>query len=124
MKIVEKSNDRTTLRVHREELRAFLGAIGEAFEVVERPVFETRMGATAADVRRIEDELAIVYRKKGRRKKICVSEQELVTIRNALTASLELDDWEFPIRMGFTKAEVRSILAEVSDIVTCGVLTR
>lgn len=119
MKIVDKANERTTLLVDQEELRAVHGAFRESLEMVESCVFEARMEATETEVRRIRDEFDLVYRKRGRRKKISVSQQELVTIRNALTACLEIEDWEFPTRMGFTKPEVSNVLAEISALVPC-----
>ena len=74
------------------------------------------MEVTEAEARRIRDEFHLVYRRRGRRKKISVSEQDLVAIRNAIAACLEIEDWEFHPRMGFTKAEVRDVLAEINKI--------
>ena len=117
MKIIDSASNGTTLSVEQEELRAIKCSLGEAIEVIEPCTFETRMGVTAEEVRRLTKELTVVYRKRGRRKEFFVSNDELATIRNGLRASLEIEDWEFPIRMGFAKAEVRNVLAEVSDLV-------
>ena len=118
MKIVEKAGEKTTLLFDQEELRAVHGALRESLEVVESCVFESRMEASEAEVTRIMGEFGLVHRRWGRRKRVSVSEEELVAIRNALTASLEIEDWEFPTRMGFTKEEVRKLLAEVSALVS------
>ena len=76
------------------------------------------MGLSTAEVRRLRDEFDLVYRRRGRRTKISVTDQELTTIRNAIRAALEIEDWEFHPRMGFTKTEVRSVLAEVCRFVS------
>ena len=117
MKVIKNESEDKTLSVEQEELRAILCSLGESIQVIEPSAFATQMGAEKDEVRRLIDDLHLVYRKWGRRKKILVNNQELATIGNGLTASLEIEDWEFETRMGFTKAEVRSILAEVSGLV-------
>ena len=116
MKIVQKANERTTLSVDQEELRAIHGSFRESLEVIDHHAFESRMGVSTAEVRRLRDEFDVVYRRRGRRNKISVTDQELTTIRNAIQAALEIEDWEFHPRMGFTKAEVKVVLAEVDGI--------
>lgn len=118
MKVISKSGDRRTLSVDAEELRAILSSLGESIELIEDREILSRLGVTEAGVIKLEGELGAVYRMRGRRKEISVTDQELTTIRNALQAALEIDDWEFHPRMGFTKAEVSSILAEVSRLVS------
>ena len=106
-----------TLSVNKEELRAILCSLGGSLEVIEDGEIESRLGVAEAAVLRLEDELDAVCRMRGRRMEISVTDQELRTIRNALQASLEIEDWEFHPRMGFTKAEVGSILAEITGLV-------
>ena len=117
MKIIDRTSNGITLSVVQEELRAIKCSLGESIEVIEPCAFEARMGVAVDKVRRLAEALTVVYRSRGRTKEILVSNQELATIRNGLTASLEIEDWEFETRMGFTKAEVRSILAGVSGLV-------
>lgn len=118
MKIIDGASNGTTLSVDQEELRTIKCSLGESIEVIEPCVFESRMGVSAEEVRRLSKELTAVYRKRGKWKKLCLSNEELATVRNALAASLEIEDWEFHPRMGFTKAEVRSVLAEVCRFVS------
>lgn len=61
-------------------------------------------------------ELTAVYRKRGKWKKHFFGNEELATVRNALAASFEIEDWEFHPRMGFTKEEIKVVLAEVDSI--------
>ncbi|MCY3623703.1 MAG: hypothetical protein OXH68_18595 [Gammaproteobacteria bacterium] len=117
MKIIDSASNGITLSVDQEELRAIKCSLGESIEVIEPCAFKARMGVAADEVRRLTKALTAVYRSRGRRKEILVSNQELATIRNGLMASLDIDDWEFHPRMGFTKAQVRSVLAEVSGLV-------
>ena len=117
MKVIKNESNGKTLSVEQEELRAVLCSLGESMQVIESSAFEAQMGVAKSDVRRLIDEFDPVYRKWGRRKKLFLTNDELRTVRNALTASLEIEDWEFHLRMGFTKAEVRNILAEVGDLV-------
>ena len=118
MKIVQKANGKITLSVDQEELRVIHGSFRESLEVIHHYAFESRMGVSTAEVRRLRDEFDLVYRRRGRRKKISVTDHELTAIRNAIRAALEIEDWEFHPRMGFTKAEVRSFLAEVCRFVS------
>ena len=116
MNIVWKANERTTLSVDQEELRAIHGSFRESLELVDHHAYESRMGVSTAEVRTLRDEFDVVHRRSGGRTEISLTEQELVTIRNALAVSLEIEDWEFHPRMGFTKAEVKVVLAEVDAI--------
>ena len=116
MKIIDRASNGTTLSVDQEELRAIKCSLGESIEVIKPCEFENRMEVAAEGVRRLSKELTVVYRKRGRRKKLFVGSEELATIRNALMACLEIEDWEFHPRMGFTKAEVKVVLAEVDAI--------
>ena len=118
MKIISKSGDHRTLSVNAEELRAILSSLRESLEVIEDREIVSRLGVAKAGVITLEGELDAVYRMRGRSKEISVTGRKLTTIRNALQAALEIEDWEFHPRMGFTKAEVRSILAEVSRLVS------
>lgn len=118
VKIISKSGDHRTLSVNAEELRAILSSLRESLEVIEDREIVSRLGVAEAGVITLEGELDAVYRMRGRSKEISVTGRKLTTIRNALQAALEIEDWEFHPRMGFTKAEVRSILAEVSRLVS------
>ena len=92
-------------------------SLGESIEVIEPCLFEGRMKVTVEETRRLSMELTAIYRRRGRRKELFLSNEGLVTIRNAMTAALEIDDCEFDTRMGLTKEEVRDVLAEVSALV-------
>ena len=116
MKIVDKTADATTILVEKEELRAIKCSLGESMEVLEEWEYETRVGVAEPEVRKLVVEYNAVYRSKAARKQISVSGAELGAIKGGLEASLELEDWEFPIRMGFEKWEVRKILAEVNAL--------
>ena len=117
MRIINRAGDQTTLSVNNEELRAIRSSLVEALEVIEDHVLEDRVGVGEADVRKLMEQLRAAHERAGNRTLVSLDHRELSTIRNALIASLELEDWEFPIRMGFTKLEVRDFLAEVSDLV-------
>lgn len=116
MKIIEKADSKTTLSVHKEELRALHGSIRESFEEIEPHVFETRIGVAIPEARQLMARFHAAYSRRGRKKRISVSDKELATIRNTLEATLEIEDWEFHPRMGFTKAEVRKVLAGVAAL--------
>lgn len=113
MKLIDSASNGMTLSVDQEELRAIKCSLGESIEVIEPCEFESRMEVAVEEVRRLSKELTVVYRRRGKWKKHFFSNEELATVRNALAASLEIEDWEFHPRMGLTKEEVRVVLAEV-----------
>ena len=117
MRVVDRQGDRRTLKVAREELRAMICSLGESLEVIDRCVYESRMGAARQVVKDLIDEFDVAYRKRGRRRTLRVSTYGLVTVKNALRVALEIDDCEFGTRMGFTKEEIRDVLAEVGALV-------
>ena len=118
MRVIDQTAGITKLLIDQEELRAIRSSLVEALEVVDDHVLESRMRVGEAGVRKLMEELKVAYQRAGNRNLVSLDERELGTIRSALVASLELEDWEFPIRMGFTKLEVRNVLAEVSDLVS------
>ena len=118
MKSVKESHGRTILLVDREEQKAIHGSFRESIEVIEEGLFETRMGGSVTEAYRMMAEFDPGHRSWRRRKRIPVSEKELVTIRAALETALEIDDCEFGTRMGLTKEEVRDVLAEVGALVS------
>lgn len=52
--------------------------------------------------------------------RLSLSRAELLILNNALNEvynGVDIEDWEFPVRLGVQRAEARGLLAEVSDLI-------
>ena len=116
MEIIDKEEENTTISVNKDELRAIICALGESLELVEDWKYETRMGVKDTEVRKLISEFNSVYRMTDETKPISVSEYEIRAIKRGLMASFMIDDWEYPIRMGFSKEAVKKVLAQLNAI--------
>lgn len=116
MEIIDEKEENTTISVNKDELRAFICALGESLEVVEDRKYETQMGVKVTEVRKLISEFNSVYRMTDETKLISVSDYEIRAIRRGLITSFMIDDWEYPIRMGFSKQEVMKVLAQFNAI--------
>jgi len=51
---------------------------------------------------------------------VCLGVADLALLRNAMiemTKGVEIEEWEFPIRLGATVAEGKQLLREVEDMI-------
>ncbi len=113
MEIIDETDTTTTISVSGEELRAISGSLGESVELLDDLELEKRMGITGDEAYDYILKFNAIYRTEGEIERLSVTTDELRMIRLGLETCLELNpDGEFSARMGFQKAEVRSIISE------------
>jgi hypothetical protein len=124
-------------------LRALLGAVRESFEEVPPGTYADRIGASAQEVRQWGSTLREIYNEmKGHRPTtehrailcrrlgesapesgeppaetviVAMDERELSACISLLRTTLEIEDWEYGLRMGFEPKEIEELIARLGE---------
>jgi hypothetical protein len=115
-KIAEDENA-LTLRFSRTEFVIVNNSLNEVSHLIRIPEteFEDRLGAPRTETKRLLD---AVRGAEGMTVQFSVA--ELTLLRNAMievTKGQEIEEWEYPIRLGVAVAEGEQLLAEVEDLI-------
>ena len=122
MEKIAESADGVVLRLSETELRIANNSLNEVTNGIRIPEseFEDRLGGPREETRRLLDGIngpqsigvdGLTFR---------LSAFDLVLLRNAMiemTKGVEMEAWEYPIRLGATVAEGKQLLSEIEDLI-------
>jgi hypothetical protein len=120
-KIAGDANE-VTLRLSETELRIARGSLSEVTHGIRIPdsEFEERLGGDREETERLLDGLRGPQLIGPEGQTIRVSAFDLALLRNAMvemTKGVEMEEWEYPTRLGATVAEGEQLLAEFEDVI-------
>jgi hypothetical protein len=122
---IAEDADGVTVRLCRTEFRIVNNSLNEVTNGIRIPEseFEDRLGGPREETRRLLQGI------KGRQsigpdgQMVRLSALDLVLLRNAMiemTKGVEIEEWEYPIRLGATVAEGKQLLGEIEDLIGGG----